>query len=192
MWHRCEQPVGHTPAVAPAQPGWRAGTARQAPVCHMQNSCVPGGARSSQEAGTAPLVSPQQHGPAWARRAGGELWLCPSGSSVQATNTNISDFGLGRASCQPGARPVTPLEARSLQDLSRAPRFQQRSGPGGGQGCVPCSVPGPGLAELPGKHGQLFLWGWARTQAGRNPNIWICFLANCPAGKFGILMVVLP
>lgn len=69
VWHRCGQAArvsspwaAHCTWLLASLPG-RAGTVLWAPVCHLQSSDLPGVAWSW--AGTAPLVSPQQQGPAW-------------------------------------------------------------------------------------------------------------------------------
>lgn len=82
VWHRCEQPVGHPLAMAPA---W--------PVCHMQSSCLPGGAWLW--AGTAHLLSRHLLGTVGKWR----VVALPLGShhSIQATSTSISDDLAGRA-----------------------------------------------------------------------------------------------
>lgn len=134
VWHRCEQPVGHPLAMAPA---W--------PVCHMQSSCLPGGAWLW--AGTAPAEpSPAGHS--------GEVKSCGSAPwepSLHSSHERQHFRWLGRASCQTQSRPVT-----ALQDPSCSPHFQQHSGCAGGQGrCSTCCVRS---ALLQGKRGQLFLW----------------------------------
>lgn len=187
MWHRCEQAAGGSGLWAwllPSLAG-RAGTALWAPLCHGQSSCVPGDARSW--AGTAHLLSPQHRalpGAQWGRE---ELCLCPSGSrQLRSIHKHQHFRWLGRASCQRQARPVPPLKGLQPPTLCPVLPFQQHSG---------LQVPGDAAqCRRPARdRGQRrFLCARASAQVGGNADTWICFLANCPAGKFGILMVFLP
>lgn len=81
----------------------------------------------------------------------------------------------------------TPQGPEAIHDLSLCLHFQVHSGCGGGWGCAQHVPPAvcvcPRSAALQRNTAAGISLG-LDIHTGANPNIWICFLANCPAGKF--------